>query len=41
MTPEFKTEMRSYCKEMCITPNALVHLLLRQVAFELRVPFDD
>lgn len=41
MTPEFKREMRSYCKEMCITPNALVHLFLGQVAFELRVPFDD
>ena len=41
VTPEFKREMRSYCKEMCVTPNALVHLFLGQVAFELRVPFDD
>ena len=41
MTPEFKKEMRDYCRDMCITPNALVHLFLGQVAFELRVPFDD
>lgn len=41
MTPDFKREMREYCKEMCITPNALVHLFLGQVAFELRIPFED
>lgn len=41
MTPDFKREMREYCKEMCITPNALVHLFLGQVAFELQIPFED
>ena len=41
MTPDFKREMHEYCKEMCITPNALVHLFLGQVAFELRIPFED
>lgn len=41
MTPDFKREMREYCKEMCITPNALAHLFLGQVAFELRIPFED
>lgn len=41
MSSEFKKEMRSYCRDMCITPNALVHLFLGQVAFELRIPFDD
>lgn len=41
MTPDFKREMREYCKEMCITPNAPVHLFLGQVAFELRIPFED
>lgn len=41
MEPEFKREMRRYCSDMCVTPNGLVHMFLRQVAFELRVPFDD
>ena len=41
MTPEFKKEMRNYCRDMRITPNALVHLFLGQVAFELKVPFED
>lgn len=41
MSSEFKKEMRGYCRDMCITPNALVHLFLGQVAFELRIPFDD
>ena len=41
MTPELKKEMRDYCRDMCITPNALAHLFLGQIAFELRVPFDD
>ena len=41
MTPEFKKEMRNYCRDMCITPNTLVHLFLGQVAFELKVPFED
>lgn len=41
MTSEFKKEMRDYCRDMCITPNALVHLFLGQIAFELRIPFDD
>ena len=41
MTPDFKREMREYCKEICITPNALVHLFLGQVAFELQIPFED
>lgn len=41
MTPEFKREMRSYCREICIIPNALAHLFLGQVAFELRIPFND
>jgi addiction module RelB/DinJ family antitoxin len=26
MTPELKKEMRDYCRDMCITPNALTHL---------------
>ena len=41
MTPDFKREMHEYCKKMRITPNALVHLFLGQVAFELRIPFED
>ena len=41
MEPEFKREMRRYCSDMCVTPNGLVHMFLGQVAFELRVPFDD
>ena len=41
MTPEFKREMRSYCREICIIPNALAHLFIGQVAFELRIPFND
>ena len=41
MEPEFKREMRRYCSDMCVTPNGLVHMLLGQVAFELRVPFND
>lgn len=41
MEPEFKREMRRYCSDMCVTPTGLVHMFLGQVAFELRVPFDD
>ena len=41
MEPEFKREMRRYRSDMCVTPNGLVRMLLGQVAFELRVPFDD
>lgn len=41
MEPEFKREMRRYCSDMCVTPNGLVHMFMGQVAFELRVPFDD
>lgn len=41
MEPEFKREMRRYCSDMCVTPNGPVHMLLGQVAFELRVPFND
>ena len=40
MTPEFKKEMRDYCRDMRITPNALVHLFLGQVTFELRAPLN-
>ncbi len=41
MTLEMKAEMREWCRDMCITPNAIVSLLLGQIAFELRVPFGD
>lgn len=41
MMPDFKQEMREYCKEMRIAPDALVNLFLGQVAFELRIPFED
>lgn len=41
MVPDFKRELRERCKEMCITPNALEHLFLGQVAFELRISPED
>lgn len=40
MTPSEKEEMRAWCRSLCITPNALIHLYLGQVAFELRVPLN-
>ena len=32
---------RRYCREICTNPNNLVHMLLGQIAFELRVPLVD
>ncbi|MBM6816677.1 type II toxin-antitoxin system RelB/DinJ family antitoxin [Olsenella uli] len=39
MDPKFKSEMRTFCKAMCVNPNNLVRMFLSQVAFELRIPF--
>lgn len=41
MDPEEKKAMRQWCKSLCITPNALAHLYLGQIAFELRVPLNN
>lgn len=41
MSPGDKAAMRRWCRSMCITPNALAHLYLGQIAFELRVPLNN
>lgn len=41
MDPEFKSEMRAFSRAMCTNPNNLVHMFLGQIAFELRIPFED
>lgn len=41
MSPGDKRDMREWCRSMCITPNALAHLYLGQIAFELRIPLNN
>ena len=41
MPPEDKKIMREWCRSMCITPNAMAHLYLGQIAFELRIPLNN
>ena len=41
MPPQDKKAMREWCHSMCITPNALAHIYLGQIAFELRVPLNN
>ena len=41
MPPEDKKAMRDWCHSMCIMPNALAHLYLGQIAFELRIPLNN
>ena len=41
MPPLDKKVMREWCRSMCITPNAMAHLYLGQIAFELRIPLNN
>lgn len=41
MPPQDKKVMREWCRSMCITPNAMAHLYLGQIAFELRIPLNN
>jgi addiction module RelB/DinJ family antitoxin len=41
MPPEDKKVMREWCRSLCIMPNAMAHLYLGQIAFELRIPLNN
>ena len=41
MPPEDKKIMREWCHSLCIMPNAMAHLYLGQIAFELRIPLNN
>ena len=41
MPPQDKKVMREWCRSLCIMPNAMAHLYLGQIAFELRIPLNN